>query len=128
MQKDLDIQSLTISEAKALLPKCRELLELFGEKAPAVQSRGAQPFLLQAGEKVFIRTVTHYYTGCVVAVSNDEVLLKDAAWVAATGRWAQALTEGTLDEVEPYPGKVSVCRGAMVDVAQWMHDLPTEIK
>lgn len=74
--------------------------------------------------KVFIRTVTHYYTGRVVSVADGFVTLADAAWIADTGRFATALETGTLSEVEPYPGEVAVAIGAIVDVAPWEHELP----
>lgn len=79
---------------------------------------------LRVGASVLIRTVTHYYTGRVVLLTRDEVVLSDAAWVADTGRYHVALRDGTLVEVEPYPEPVSIARGAIVDVAAWSHPLP----
>lgn len=55
---------------------------------------------------MFVRTVTHYYTGRVVGVSDKAILLEDAAWIADTGRFADALRTGILSEVEPYPDGV----------------------
>ena len=55
------------------------------------------------GQKVRIRTVTHYQTGEVVSVNSQEVVLKDAAWAADTGRFSNALKTGELSEVEPFP-------------------------
>ena len=82
---------------------------------------------MSVGRKVFIRTVTHYYTGMVSLVTKEEVVLTEAAWVADTGRFAEALRTGSLTEVEPYPdGPVSINRGAIVDVSVWAHDLPRE--
>lgn len=81
---------------------------------------------LRVGNKVFLRAVTHYLTGEVVLVTRDEILLRHAAWVADTGRWADALRTGNLSEVEPYPDDllVGVGRGALVDYCDWTHDLP----
>jgi len=79
---------------------------------------------LRIGNKVLIRTVTHYHVGRIVLLAADEVVLEDAAWIADTGRLHTALTMGTLDEVEPYPNLVSVGRGAIVDVTDWTHKLP----
>lgn len=80
--------------------------------------------------KIFIRTVTHYYTGVVTAFNEKEILLKDAAWIADTGRFGQAIANGTFDEVEVYPDDmiVSVSRDAIVDVCEWKHDLPRQTK
>jgi hypothetical protein len=68
--------------------------------------------------------VTLYYTGRVVAKDTSEVVLSEAAWIADTGRFADALSKGTLNEVEPFPGLVSINRGAIVDVSEWKHPLP----
>jgi len=80
------------------------------------------------GEKVFIRTVTMYHTGNVVAVSDQFVTLSDAAWVADTGRFSDALSTGELSEVEPVEGLVRVSLGAIVDVFEWHHELPRKRK
>lgn len=79
-------------------------------------------------EQVIIRTVTHYYTGRVTRRDAMFVELDDASWVASTGRWSDALRTGTLDEVEPFPNRVLVALGAIVDVAEWVHPLPRERK
>jgi hypothetical protein len=79
------------------------------------------------GQAVIIRTVTHYFTGRVVAESERWIALEDAAWVADTGRFAEAVKTGTLAEVEPYPGPCLVAIGAVVDVAPWPHALPRSV-
>jgi hypothetical protein len=73
--------------------------------------------ILAVGAKVFIRTVTHYYTGLVVSITNEAVLLTDAAWIA-----------GKLNEVEPFPAGVEVRQAAIIDVSPWLHPLPREVK
>ena len=85
---------------------------------------------LRVGNKVFIRAVTHYLTGEVVIVNRDEIVLRNAAWIADTGRWSEALRSGTLSEVEPYPDDLLVCvgRGAVVDYCDWHHELPRVTK
>jgi len=83
---------------------------------------------LRVGNNVFVRTVTHYHTGQIAAISEQEVLLVDAAWIAETDRWTDTLKTGALREVEPFPGPVSVARGAIVDVCDWTHPLPREQK
>jgi hypothetical protein len=86
--------------------------------------KATSPFTV--GNKVFIRTVTNYFVGEIVAVDKDEILLKNASWVASTKRWADTIANGALDEVEPYPEGmiVSVNRGAYVDACEWRHELP----
>lgn len=81
------------------------------------------------GRSYLIRTVTHYIVGRLVAVSPHELWLEDAAWVADTGRFAQALESGALSEVEPFPaGAVAVGRGAIADACAWPHALPRSVK
>ncbi len=78
------------------------------------------------GKHVIIRTVGEILTGRVVEVTPSEVLLEDASWIADTGRWHDALRDGTLSEVEPYLDPVRVGRGAIVTWTLWRHPLPRE--
>jgi hypothetical protein len=84
------------------------------------------------GEKILIRTVTHYQIGEVVAVkdvgSTTFVFLKNASWVADMKRFADTLKDGFPSdaEIEPAPGIVGVNVGAIVDFFEWNHDLPTK--
>lgn len=81
------------------------------------------------GKCVFIRTVTMFLVGKLVHVTSGELVLKDAAWVADSGRWAQALATGVLSEVEPFPdGDVVVARGGVIDCCVWSHPLPRTVK
>lgn len=91
---------------------------------PIVGQRVGVSHSFEVGKAYLIRTVTMHYTGRVVAVTDSDVVLEEAAWIADTGRYANSLTDGTLNEVEPYPGQVAVCRGAMVDFCEWKHQLP----
>ena len=80
------------------------------------------------GQSVFIRTVTHYYTGRVTNTSESVIMLEDAAWIADTGRYHIALRDGILNEVEPIPSWVIINREAIVDIVPWNHPLPREAK
>lgn len=91
-------------------------------------AQGAPLSFVEVGSKVFIRTVTSYFTGRVKGISKDEFLLEEAAWVADTDRFGKALLEGTLGEVEPYPDPIIVNRGAIVEVTLWRHELPRTTK
>ena len=84
----------------------------------------------KVGEALFIRTVTMHYTGRVIALDKDWLHLSEAAWIADSGRFAEALAQGTASEVEPYPGEgyVSIARGAIVDCAPWSHALLRAVK
>lgn len=84
---------------------------------------------LSLGNAVLIRAVTNYFTGRIVGLTQEEILIEDAAWISSTGQFSTALSTGHLDEVEPYPdGVVSINRGACVDVCSWGHALPREQK
>lgn len=72
------------------------------------------------GKNIFIRTVTMALTGRLAAVFDQELVLEDAAWIADTGRYANAVASGDFSEIEPYPdGKpVPVGRGAIIDAVE----------
>lgn len=78
----------------------------------------------KVGESYLIRTVTMHYTGRVIAITDSDIVLVDAAWIADTGRYHNSLVEGTLSEVEPYPDGVCVSRSCIVDFVVWKHPLP----
>lgn len=80
------------------------------------------------GEKVIIRTVTSIHVGRVVRENPTFVWLDEASWVADTGRYSEALQNGTLLEVEKSTGIKRVAIGSIVDVDVWDHDLPTDSK
>jgi len=89
-----------------------------GPEQPAPKSH------LQIGKSVLIRTVTHYHVGRITWLSDDEVVLEDAAWIADTGRFYTALEKGAFSEVEPFMDGVTINRRAIIDVAPWKHALP----
>ena len=80
------------------------------------------------GLLLFIRTVTHHWTGRVVKIvqcgRTTFLVLEEAAWIASDGRFTQAMTDGTLEEVEPVPGLVWVNVDSIVDAQIWTHPLP----
>ena len=94
--------------------------------AKATKSASLNP--LQVGAAVLIRTVTNYHVGKVAEIDDKFVVLSDAAWVADTGRFADALKTGILKEVEPFAGPVAVSLGSIVDVTLWTGSLPLEQK
>lgn len=78
----------------------------------------------RVGAKVFIRTVTFHFVGRIVAMNEKEIFLDCATWVADSGRYGEALANGTLAEHEPYPFGVAVSIAAIVDISPWLHRLP----
>jgi hypothetical protein len=85
---------------------------------------GTHPYKIN--ENYFIRTVTFHYTGKLVEVYNQELVLKDASWIPDDGRFADALKTGNFNEVEPYPCEENVIigRGAIIDATIFNHVLP----
>lgn len=82
----------------------------------------------KVGNCYLIRTVTMTWTGRVIAVHPTELVLEDAAWIADTGRFSEATTEDSLNEVEPVSGPVVIGRQAVVDARSWTTPLPRAVK
>lgn len=115
----MDINTLTVGQLK-------EIKELLGGME---DSNKESKSYYEIGENIIIRTVTHIIVGLLVDVNEKEFVLKNAAWVADTGRFNECISKGTFSEVEMY-GKeiVTVGRGALIDATKFVHDLPTETK
>lgn len=105
----MEIDNLTVKEIKHI----QSLLKGSGESHP-----------YQIGKNYFIRTVTLFYTGKLVKVTSKEIVLEDAAWIADTGRFMDAIKTGKLNEIEPFQDDVIIGRGSIVDATIWRHELP----
>ena len=76
-----------------------------------------QPF--EIGAVYLIRTVTMIDVGRVVAASKQYIVLEDAAWVADTGRFSDALKSCSFNETEPFPdGHVIINAGSIIDAVK----------
>ena len=80
------------------------------------------------GSNVFARTVTMYYLGRIKKVCGEWLTLEDASWIPDTGRFADFLKEGKINEVEPYEKDVHISLGSLIDVTAWSHGLPRDQK
>lgn len=80
------------------------------------------------GQAYFIRTVTMYLTGRLIKIEPQELVLEEAAWIADTGRFSDAMKTGSFSEVEPFNGPIIVGRGSIVDAQEWALILPKEKK
>lgn len=116
----MDIDKLTIGELKQLVAMTKGIgVGCAPQSEPNVK----------VGQNILIRGVTLYYVGHVERVSETEIVLSEASWVADTGRFNEALRTGVLSEVEPFPnGEVVVKQGAIMDYSPWPHSLPKEVK
>jgi len=103
----MKIDDLTIGEAK-------ELASLFQGKVVSNDNSA-----WEVGSIYLIRTVTMSDTGRLVSVTPQELVLEEAAWIADTGRFSDAVKKAEFGEVEPFPdGKVIIGRGAIVDAVK----------
>lgn len=93
----------------------------------ATQEQSDTMKAFEVGKSYFIRTVTYHLTGKIVGIDGKFLLLTDAAWIADSGRFAQAIANGTLDEVEPV-GEAIVNQDTICDAFPWKHPLPKEQK
>jgi len=82
----------------------------------------------QVGKNYLIRAVNMYYTGRLSSVTDTDLVLEDAAWIASTGRFATALETGVLDEVEPFVNPVILSRSVIVIATTWNYPLPRKQK
>lgn len=100
----MNLDDLTLGDAK-------RLAALFGSKGDD------SPF--EVGAVYLIRTVTMIDTGRIVRVTPTEIVLEEAAWIADTGRFADAVKAAKFNEVEPFPdGEVIIGRGAIIDACK----------
>ena len=83
--------------------------------------------VVEVGKSYFFRTVTYHLIGEVVTIEGTFVELKDASWVADSGRFMNAITEGKLNEVEPV-GIAYLNMDSVTDYFPWVHPLPKEQK
>ena len=79
------------------------------------------------GEKFFFRTVTYHMIGEVKKMVGRFAQLKNASWIADSGRFMNAIKDGTLSEVEPV-GEAFINLDTVVDFFPWKHPLPKDQK
>jgi hypothetical protein len=79
------------------------------------------------GKSFFFRTVTYHIIGKVEKIIGNILELSTASWVADSGRFADAIKKGTLNEVEPL-GSWYVNIQSVTDFGIWKHKLPIEQK
>jgi hypothetical protein len=109
----MNIENLTIAEA-------RQIAALFiasNSSLPALPAPVQHPY--EIGKPYLIRTVSMIDTGRLVEVTATELVLEDAAWIADTGRFSDALKSCNFNEVEPFPdGRVIINRASIIDAVR----------
>ena len=83
----------------------------------------------EIGKSYFVRTVTMVDVGQCVAVAGKFVCLKDAAWIADTGRFNECLKDPKIfNEVEPFDKDIWINSDSIIDFTEWPYVLPTKAK
>ena len=115
-EEKMNIEKMTIGEA-------REIAKLFG-------NANSKNHSFDVGKNYFIRTVTHHFTGKLVSVTDTDLVIVDAAWIADDGRFAQAISDGKHNEVEPFPAGLPVIinRASIIDACEYRSPLPRDQK
>ena len=123
---EINVNELTVGQAK-------EISRLFKNQCDGELIVGSVSSISdigpwEIGKKYFIRTVTMNLTGELISVSPQELVLKDAAWIADSGRFHEALKDiSKCDEVEPFINPAIIGRGSIVD-ATVIRNIITEVK
>ena len=118
----MNLDDLTIGQAKELLALFNRqphdtLVDL--EFGPSTLKRIDADSHWEIGQPYMIRTVTMIDTGILVAVTPQELILEEAAWIPDTGRFADAVAKAEFGEVEPFPtGRIIIGRGALIDAVR----------
>lgn len=122
-----ELEELSIKEAKKRLSELNELNKLFNQKTTTADNDD-----FQIGKNFYVATVTHHYVGKLLSVSDKEIILTNASWVADDGRFHKFM-KGEIDssvEFEPFPAdkNVFVGRGALIVACEWEGTLPTDAR
>lgn len=116
----MDLNKLSFAELKAQIEKMEKNKESIGSKQVRVWN---------VGKSYVLRTVTMIDVGRLVEVTDNELVLESAAWIADTGRWNEFLKDGNYSECEPFPeGRVIVGRHALIDAVEWKHSVDFKVK
>jgi len=115
-----DLNKMTLQELKTELESVEKKKESVTSKKVGVW---------EVGKNYVLRTVTMIDVGKLVEVTEHELVLESACWIADTGRWNEFLSKGTSSESEPFPdGRVIVGRHALIDAVIWKHPLVRKVK
>lgn len=121
----IDINDLTLGQVKEIksLANCNEI-----SKSGNTGSNDSSHWVV--GKNYFIRTVTMIQVGELKKVTDKELVLSKASWIADTGKLSDSLIKGSFDEVELFPQDLDVIigRGALIDALQVNFKLPSETK
>lgn len=83
---------------------------------------------LQIGRKYFFRTPSFHFVGRVSAITDSDIVLTEAAWIADSGRFNVALRTGDVAEFESYPAECIINRDHVCDASPWEFSLKGDAK
>jgi len=110
---EMNLNDLTYGQIK-------ELSNLIGQRSVKT------PFIV--GKNYLIRTVTMTISGQVKEAYENFLVMAQAAWIADTGRFSEALIDqNKFNEVEPFKNDCIVSLGAIVDATE-ISELVTTVK
>lgn len=104
-----------------------KLIEKVLEMAIGGEKNMVSDHPFKVGDSYFIRTVTYHFVGTIKEIVGKWIVLKDASWVADSGRFHVALEKGELSEVE-YMDKAIINMDTITDAALWTNKIPKESK
>lgn len=119
----MNIDALTVGQLKAKFKPFKKEINML---LNGPQKKEEHPYKI--GDAYLIRTVTMTLAGRLKCVCDKELVIEQAAWIADTGRFSDALRDmSVLNEIEPFPdGEVIVGRGSIIDavIPEWGGKLP----
>ena len=80
--------------------------------ANAKKATQNHPYII--GQFYFVQTATLYYCGTLSQVTDNELVLDEASWVADTGRFNEFMKGSKPKELEPCCVPVIIGRGAII--------------
>lgn len=105
----LNIDDLTFGQIK----------ELRAVAIGGVQNNQQSDHPFEVGKNYLIRTVTMIQTGKIKSVRGKFLVLEQAAWIADTGRFSEALEDQEkMKEVEPFKNDAIVNMDTIIDATE----------
>lgn len=112
---------------KKTIEVSEETYEAIKDKLTELERKEVNCYEDLIGGKYYFRTVTYHTVGEVKKIVGRFAYLTGASWIADSGRFMDAIQNGSLNEVEPV-GVAFVNLDTVVDFFPWTHKLPTEQK
>ncbi len=123
----ININDLTLGQIKEI--QALTSLTVLAVPSPEVLNNPSNnPY--SEGKNYIVRTVTMIFTGRLVEVWPQELVLVDAAWIPETERYMQFVDTGAVRECEPFPEgrRLVIGRGAVLDAITLEKPLPRSQK